>query len=198
MVVVKSGGSASEAEAWSAAIEQAKSSGSAGPTLLKLHRLAAEAGLPEQAEQALVEAIRTGRGPLPLYADLKSLLASLQQKERENTLLEICSIYLTFEPGNPVLLTQYGYLSCLNNLADPATVLTTIELLAKAYPKEVPIQCVLAALYLCGGQPAKAGETLDPLELDPTQMPPAYRAIMLATRVLNEQVTADRKESRTP
>lgn len=178
------------AVAWNAAMVEAGRS----PTVngfLTLYRITREAAMPAQAEAALVEAIRLRRGPLPLYADLKSLMTSLQRQERENLLLEISAIYLQFEPSNPILLTQYAYLACLNQLAEPATILTAIEPMAKAFPKEVPIQCVLAVIYLCAGQPAKAAETLDPLELDPAKMPPAYRMAVLLTRILNKRATAD-------
>jgi hypothetical protein len=172
------------ARQWSAAMDEAKSSAS-GRGYLVLHRLAREAGLDEQADQAMIESIRLGHGPLPLYADLKPLLNSLSRQGRENILLEICAIYLTFESGNPVLLTQYAYLACLNNLADAGTILKAIQPLAKGFPKELPIQVVLATAYLCDGQPAKAAETLDPLKLDPEKLSPGYRAAFLTTQVLN-------------
>lgn len=174
-------------QAWAAALDEAKASPQTG-TLLKLHRLAADAGMAAEAEQALVEAIRLGRGPLPLYADVKPLLGSLQQQGRENVLLEICAIYLRFEPGNPVLLTQYAYLACLNDLADPATVLKALLPMAEAFPKETPIQMVLATVYLCAGQNDRAAAILDPLQLDPASLPPAYRATLLASRVLNRKL----------
>jgi hypothetical protein len=98
--------------------------------------VAKDAGMPDEAGQAMVEAIRRGRGPLPLYADLKPLLKSLTNQGRENTLLEICTTYLRFEPENPVLLAQYAYLACLTQLVDPGTILEAMEVLAKGYPKE--------------------------------------------------------------
>ena len=128
---------------------------------------------------------------MPLYADLKSLLNSLAQQGRENILIEICAIYLSFESGNPVLLTQYAYLACLNNLAEAKTIIKAMEPLAKAFPKELPIQCVLATAYLCNGQYAKAAETLDPLKLDPDKLAPGYRAAFLTTEVLNRRMAKD-------
>ena len=155
---------------------------------LTLHRIADQAGCRDLAEQALVEAIRLGRGPLPLYADLKPLLNSLAGQGRENVLMEILAIYLSFEPGSPVLLTQYAYLACLNGLADPETIIKAILPLAKGFPKEVPIQCVLATAYLCANQPAKAAETLDPLKLEADKLSPGYRAVFLTTQVLNRRI----------
>lgn len=175
---------------WSSAIDEAKSSRQPD-ALLKLQRMGREAGMSEQADQALVEAIRIGRGPLPLYSDLKPLLGSLAAQGKESVLLEICETYLSFESGNPVLLTQYGYLACLNNLSDIKTVLKALEPLAKAFPKEVPIQCVLATAYLCEGQSAKAAATLDPLALDPATLAPGYLAAFLTTQVLNGRLSKD-------
>ena len=64
--------------------------------------------------------------------------------------------------------------------------------LAEAFPKEVPIQFVLATIYLCDGQHGKALATLDALKLDADQLPPAYRATLLTTRILNGQL--DKKD----
>ena len=95
------------------------------------------------------------------------------------------------EPGNPVLLTQYAYLACLNNLADAKTIIKAMTPLATAFPKEMPIQCVLATAYLCDGQDAKAAETLDPLNLDPAKLAPGYRAVFLTTQVRNHRLAKD-------
>jgi len=183
----KTGDSPGQTQAWAAAMREAKSNPLC-TAFLKLHQIADDAGMTTESEHALVEAIRFGRGPLPLYADLKPLLNSLARQGRENTLLEICTIYLSFESGNPVLLTQYAYLACLNKLDEPKTIIKAMEVLSKGFPKELPIQCVLATVYLCDGQPAKAAETLDRLELDPTKLPPGYRAAYLTTQTLNGRI----------
>ena len=91
---------------WKAAIEAAKTDAS-NDALLVLHRIAVDAGLDDFSRMAMVEAIRNGRGPLPLYDNLKSLCSSLASQEQEATLLEIYAIYLNFEPANPVLLTHF-------------------------------------------------------------------------------------------
>ena len=190
VAAAKSGDTPGLAQLWSAAMGEAKSS-SLSTAYLTLHGITRAAEMPEQADLAMIEAIRFGRGPLPLYADLKPLLNSLAQQGRENILIEVCAIYLSMEPGNPVLLTQYAYLACLNNLADANTIIKALEPLAKAYPKEMPIQSVLATAYLCNGQPAKAAETLDPLKLDPAKLAPGYRAAFLTTQVLNRRLAKD-------
>ena len=145
----------------------------------------------KEAEQAMVEAIRCGRGPLPLYADLKPLLSSLAQQGKDKILLEICAIYLPFEPANPVLITQLAYLACLNQLLDPETVLAAMEHLAKGFPNEVPIQCVLATAYLCNDQHAKAAATLDRLQLDPARLSPGYQAAFLTIQARSGRIPMD-------
>ena len=190
VVAAKTNDSSARAQQWNAAMAEAKSS-PLPAACLTLWRIAREAGMQGEAAEAMVEAIRQGRGPLPLYADLKPLLGMLAEQGRENTLLEICAIYLSFESGNPVLLTQYAYLACLSNVVEPQTILKAMETLAIGFPKELPIQCVLATAYLCAGQHAKAAETLQRLELDPAKLAPGYRAAFLTTQVLNRRIAKD-------
>jgi hypothetical protein len=187
LLAMKTGDSAGLVREWNEAMGEAKS-GTTGNPFLPLFRFAREQGMESEASQAMLEAIRRGRGPLPLYEDLKFLLNELAGQGRENTLLEICAIYLSFEPGNPALLTQYAYLACLNNLAAPKDILRALEPLAKAFPKQMPVQSVLATVYLCDNQPAKAAETLDPFKLNASTLAPGYRATFLATQLLNGRI----------
>lgn len=187
VVVAKTKEPEAREQAWNAAMAEAKSS-SAPTALLTLYRVARDAGMQDEAGQAMVEAIRRGRGPLPLYADLKPLLQSLANQGSETTLLEISTIYLAFEPGNPVLLTRYAYLACLNQLAEPGTILKVMEVLAKSYPTETPVQCVLATIYLCDGQYDNAAAALDRLGADPAKLPPGFRAMFLTVQVLTHRL----------
>lgn len=176
--------------AWTDAKGEAKISRQPG-AFLTLHRIARDAAMAQEAEQALVEAIRCGRGPLPLYATLKPLLTSLAQRGHDKTLLEICAIYLPFESTNPVLITQLAYLASLNQLIEPKTVLEAMVHLGKGFPNEVPIQCVLATAYLRNGQPVMAAQTLDRLKLDPDRLANGYRAAFLTTQVLKGRIAVD-------
>ena len=190
LMAAKTGDSPTLVQAWNEAMGEAKS-GTTPNAYLTLHRIASDGGMDAEAGQAMLEAIRFGRGPLPLYADLKPLLNFLASQGRENELLQICAIYLPFEPGNPVLLTQYAYLACLNGLADAKLILKAIKPLADAFPDALPIQCVLATAYLSDGQPAAAAETLDRLKVDPEKLAPGYRAAFFATQVLNHRMNKD-------
>ncbi len=184
---MKTGDSAGRVRDWNEAMGEARSAPT-GNSFLPLYHFARNAGMEAEASQAMLEAIRYGRGPLPLYEDLKFLLNQLAGQGRETTLLEICAIYMSFEPGNPALLTQYAYLACLNNLAAPKDILRAMEPLAKAFPKQLPIQSVLATVYLSDNQPAKAAEILDPFKLDAASLAPGYRATFLASQLLNGRI----------
>jgi hypothetical protein len=190
---MKTGDSAGQVRDWNEAMGEARSGATRNP-FLPLYQFARNAGMEAEAGQAMLEAIRYGRGPLPLYEDLKFLLNQLATQGRETTLLEICAIYMSFEPGNPALLTQYAYLACLNNLAAPKDILRAMDPLAKAFAKQLPIQCVLATVYLSDNQPAKAAEVLDPFKLSAASLAPGYRATFLATQLLNGRITKNDPE----
>jgi hypothetical protein len=173
--------------AWSGAMGDAEAR-RMSDAFLTLSRLAEGWGMKEQSEMAMIRAIRAGLGPLPLYQDLKNFLNSLRMQGKEKDLLEICAHYLSLESSNPILLTQYAYLASMNDLADPVLAITALEPLAKAYPDQLPVQCVLANLYLLSNQPAKAAGVLDPLKIEVERLTPEFRAIYLATQVQNQRM----------
>jgi hypothetical protein len=190
LAAARLGDAASRFADWAAAMADARTS--PVPTaFLTISRIARDGGMQDEAEQALVAAIRLGRGPLPLLAELKPLCNSLVRQGRDGSLLEIYASYFAFEPGNPVLLTQFAYLACLNEAIDPKTVLKAMEVLAAGFPSELPIHCVLATAYLCNAQPDKAAATLDRLELDPNQLAPGYHAVFLTTQALARRIPLD-------
>ncbi len=190
VMAAKTGNSPALVQEWNEAMGEAKS-GTTPNAFLTLYRIATDASLEAEAGQAMLEAIRQGRGPLPLYADLKFLLNILAGQGRENELLQICAIYLPFEPGNPVLLTQYAYLACLNGLADAKTILKAVKPMADAFPDALPIQCVLATAYFSDGDVTAAVATLDRLKLEPEKLAPSYRAVFLTGQVLAKRIPKD-------
>jgi len=175
---------------WTQAM-QAAAAADDDDSLLRLHRAASRMGLGREAGQALLAAIRRGRGPLPLYADLKPWLVSLVAAGQEQALLEIVTIYLNFEPANPVLLTQYAYLACLNELAEPATIIEALTPLAGFLPDEFPVWFTLAAAHLSDGRPDLAAGLIEKWKADEARLPPSFRAIALATRVLGGEIPAN-------
>lgn len=177
-------------ELWKSAMVEA-GLGNDSCAYMTIHRIARDGGMQGEADEAMLEAIFRSSGPLPLYSDLKPLLTSLATQGRENILLRVCAIYLLFEPGNPVILTQYAYLACLNNLSDPATILEALKPMAAAFPDALPMQCVLATVYIDNGKPEAAAQTLDRLKLQPESLAPGYRATFLTTEVLNKRMSAN-------
>lgn len=191
VAVAKAANSTVPASDWQTAMNEAKSGASSTRALLKLSLLARNAALPDESEKAMVAAIRLGRGPLPLYEDLKPLIESLERQGSEGTVLEICAIYLHCEPGNAVVFTQYAYLACLNNQLEPKAALKAMQIVAVAYPEELSTQCVLATLYLCDGQYQQAAEILDRLQLDAGTLTPSHRIAFLTAQVLNGRIAKE-------
>jgi hypothetical protein len=162
-----------------------------GNAFLKLQRVAREAEMPEEADKAMLAAIRIGRGQLPLYADQRPLLTSLVRQGNDRAMMEVCAIYLMFEFGNPVLLTQYAYLACLYELAAPMTIIEAMESLAKDYPDELHLQLVIATALLIDGQAERALKILDSLEFEPAKLPLGFQAMILVAQVQNRRLAAD-------
>ncbi|MEI7954231.1 MAG: hypothetical protein WCJ66_03585 [Verrucomicrobiota bacterium] len=187
IAAAKADDTSTRTQAWSAAMADAKASASPG-AYLKIQRLARDAGMTAEAEEAMVAAIELGRGPLPLYDDLKPLISSLARQGRDDTLLEICASYLVFEPANPVLSTQFTYLASLFNVIDSKTLLRAMRSLATAFPKDLMIQCVLATAFLCDGQPAEAAATFESQKFDFATLTPGFRAAYLTSQVLTQQI----------
>ncbi len=190
LAAAKTGDTSARTLTWSAAMADAKASASPG-AYLRIHRLARDAGMTAEAEDAMVAAIQLGRGPLPLYDDLKPLIRSLAQQGRDDTLLEICASYMVFEPANPVLFTQFTYLACLFQVIEPKTLLRAMRSLATAFPNDLTIQCVLATAFLCNGQPAEAAATFESQKFDFAKLAPGFRAAYLTSQVLTGQIPID-------
>lgn len=189
VVSAKSGNELARLEYWKAAINDAKFS-AATDSLLVLHRIASGAGMTAEADEAMVEAILRGRGPLPFFQQLRGLIESLSRKGLEELILRICTTYLWFEPGDHNLVASYIYLACLNDLAEPQVLLKAVSVLSSAFPKETQIQCVHAMVYLYSNQPSAAAEVLNRLNPDPNALAPNQRAILFTSQVMLRQVSS--------
>ena len=189
-IAAKGVNAAGRTEAWSAAMNEALAS-RADDAYLQLHRMALAMGMEDEARQALLAAIRTGGGPLPLYGSLKPLLSALAEQANERAIIEIISIYLAFEPANSALVTQYAYYACINDLLDPDGVLKKLEPLVRVLPDEIPLQFTMALAHLCNGRPDLAASVLDPLKADISGLPTQFRAIHLVTQLRNGRIGAD-------
>lgn len=183
-------------ESWREALAEAQND-PLNRNLLELQKLAAGNGLAEFAQAALLTAIRLGRGPLPLYEDLKPLLQDLWTRDQDNILLEVCSIYRNFEPSNPMLFTQYAYLACVNDAIEPTQLSGFLEKLAAALPQEIPVQTTYATVLLSAGEFETAARILAPFTSRVDELRPELRIVFLVTEVCTGKIKADDPQIKT-
>lgn len=176
LAAARMGDTAKRSAAWANAMGEAKISDSANG-YLDLSRRAAKDGLADESERAMVEAIRAVRGPLPLYADLKPLVESLHAKRMGEELLDIVAVYQNFEPGNPVLMTQYCYLAGLYGYVETGFIKAQLEPVLERLPSAIPVRCTLAVAALLESDPARALGFLELEGLDWNEAAPGYRMI---------------------
>lgn len=152
---------------------------------LILAEAAAKAGMKEQADFAMVEAIRLGRGRLPLHARLMPLIQSLSESGRGRDLLDVFSQLVVLEPGNPMVLTSYCYLGVIHGMADTVFVLERMDAMRKDMPNAVPVRMVLCLTWLAKGDAAKACEATEVEGFDWSTAAPACRAARGSALLLN-------------
>lgn len=178
-------------DVWEAAFREAAGDPRTS-ALLGLHQLASKHGLEAQSEQALIEALLRGRGPLPLHEDLRNLVISLRRRGRENTLLRIAAVYKVIEPGNPRVLCQHVYLRCLLGLVDPETAVEELRPLLAAFPKELAVRCAMATALLADERAEEAEKVLQEADVtDPDSLPPSDRIVFLAVARRRGTIPAD-------
>ncbi len=141
-------GAENDLEIAQSAINTEASTSSDTNIYLNLAKLMSQAGLPDQVHHYMLEAIRKGRGALPLFSDVTDLVQSLYEQGLEKSILEVISTYLVFEPSNPLLVTHYCYLACVAGTCDPAVLLKAMKPLADAFAETPQIHAVIAAIHL--------------------------------------------------
>jgi len=163
-------------EAWTNATGEGEI-GAANGSYLKLARLAKGGGLEMEAEHAMLQAIRAGQGPLPLYRELAPLLKSLYGQGKARELFDIVSAYLSFEPWNPAVLVQYCYLGSLNGHVDAGFARDLLEQCRQKLDNALPVRCTIALAELLAGDHARALEASDVVGADWSAASPEYRII---------------------
>jgi hypothetical protein len=149
-------------EQWLAATTEARIT-SADGGYIDLARMARAGGLLAESRETMLEAVRTARGPLPLYSSLGPLLDWLYDEGRAEDMLNVATIYLPIEPGNPNILIHYCYLKTMLGQIDPPLTRKLLEPLLKEHPDNPSIHRIFAFQDLLCGESAKAAETLRPL-----------------------------------
>lgn len=175
---------------WRAAIETALTNGTPR-VLLDIHRLAVRAGMRREAGDALVAAIKTGRGPLPAYDALAPFLESLAGDGLDTELVDIHTQYAKFEPWHPRLMARYCQLAAYFGLEDVPALISKLAVFARQYPKEPQITAVMATLHLLAGQVAEASDAWSRLSLPVDELAAGFRAAHLATEVLAGRIRPD-------
>ena len=94
---------------------------------IELAAIADKAGTREVAENAWIAAIRMGWGPLPLYSDLRPVMAALTAKGRSEDLLAMTRSLLLYEPNELELQLDFHYLALLHNVLTPREVITEVS-----------------------------------------------------------------------
>jgi hypothetical protein len=187
------GDDASKSMFWQKALDEGAGSQRVD-ALLEVHRMAIEHGMIPEAEQALVAAIATGRGPLPPFSYLTGVLESLVKRKKENEVLQILQNYIVFEPGNPAVITRYSYLAALRNVETPANLMAKMLTMAETYPDETHVVATLANNCLLAGSLEEASAAWSRLPIKPDDLSPGYRASFIATEFLSGRMTIENPE----
>ncbi len=117
-------------------------------------------GIEDLADEAMVNALRLGRGPIPLFDGVRSLLSKLARTGRTEDLMVISRVMLFYEPTNAALRNSFLYLACLHGVLPPAEASSRLAALAAERPELPEILGSLAVARLMAGQPAAAREAL--------------------------------------
>ena len=147
---------------------------------LEIHRYAASLGLRDVADEAMVNAIRLGRGPIPLHDDIQPMLAQLAQEGRTEDILGLSRVMTFYEPTNPALRNNFLYLACLHRVMPAKECVANLVELAADRPDLPEIQASLAFACLMADQPKEAREALAKAG-DSPRIPKDFRLAMEGT-----------------
>ena len=167
---------AAETSAWTRALDQATFDQSRN-RCFEIVRYAELLKASKVADDAWVAAIRVGWGPIPLYADLRKLYASLAAQGRSEDLLAVYASLLRFEPYTPELLNNYYYLALLHGVVTPAAATTALGNLVAANPQATEFLPALAMAYLSNDQPIPALQLLPAMKESKRINPVAWKAM---------------------
>lgn len=168
------GKSSEEAEFWRQAFSFAKLRPSENQ-YFRIAETAGQVGAKEEEMEALARAIEHPQG-IPPTADRLSALIEWLVKNDTERLLKICQKLLQREPGNPMLVNNYHYLSALYRKPDEQA-LPILKKLVKAFPEAVPFRGTLALVQLKSDDAEGAIATLDVVKDAPGSLPDGEKAV---------------------
>ena len=156
---------------------------------IDIARIAQRCGARDAVDDAWVAAVRLGWGPLPPYADLLPVYASLLAKNRSEDLMALFRSLLRFEPRNPQLLNNAYYFALLEGVQSPNQVVSVISKLIERQDKPV-YNATLMLAEMLDEHPADALALL-PKVCAGTEVPPRMIAALEGTaRVLVGETAA--------
>ena len=181
-------------KAWTQALHEA--SGRAdGNALLELHRRMTAAGLHELACEAMTEAVRKGRGRLPLWSQVRDLLPWLHHRQEGAAMLDICKVMATLEPTNPEVVIASLDLSCIFGQIQPSALLSRLAQLKQQRPdcdQASLFQVAAATALLADQQPEAAIKALgENTADDPNATARVIAITALAKAMLGDQTASD-------
>jgi hypothetical protein len=144
-------------KAWVAALREIGASTNPND-LLDLQQRMQDAGLEELAREAMVAAIRKGRGRLPFWQQVRDLLPWLHAKQQGQEMFEVCSVMASLEPEHVHLVVQTLDLACILGKIQPAALRERVDLVG-THPEisKTPLfRDLLAAACLLQDKPEEA------------------------------------------
>ncbi|MEO0017154.1 MAG: hypothetical protein RLZZ522_437 [Verrucomicrobiota bacterium] len=180
-------------KAWTQALHEASGRADCND-LIDLHRRMTAAGLHELACEAMTEAVRKGRGRLPLWGQVRDLLPWLHHRQEGQAMLDICKVMATLEPTNPEVVIASLDLSCIFGQIQPAALLTRLALLKEQRPgcdQAPPFQATAATALLADQQPVAAIKALGQMAADgPNASARVIAVTALAKAMLGDQAAS--------
>ena len=135
-------------------------------SMIDLARHAGNLGLGDLARRLWITAISRGKGQIPMSSQFGEMFEYLRFKKEEDNLYSVYTAFRYLEPGNPSVLTEQLYLSCLRGQATPEQALKELDDLHSYTPAvDFRAACAKAVCYLLLGDPSRAVElTGQPVE----------------------------------
>jgi hypothetical protein len=191
-VAREQGDRTAETMAWNGAMTQAALDTSKNH-FLEVARFAKLYKVSRVEEDAWVAAIRVGWGRLPVYRDVRPLLASLARQNRTFDMLAVTRSLMRYENLNPELHSNFLYLGVLHEVINPGVALGQMQALIDQHPEMPELYSAAGIAALLDGRPEKLLGWLEQLDRI-KKLPPMMRWALEGTAlVINGQPDEGRK-----
>ncbi len=130
----KPGNGTRRSKAWTDALLEVGGTGPDPDALLEFSRRMQEAGLKELAAEAMVAAVRTGRGRLPFWHQVRDILPWLRARQQGQSISEVCAVMAGLQPSNPEVVIETLDIDCILGKSQTATLQKQVDQLEKQLP----------------------------------------------------------------